>query len=86
VYYGHAPKAVLSEGTSAPKNSPKKEKELFALVQRIMREIDRGRSLEAIAQKTHAEPSFIEDVARMYLTHKNVGVQGILDRIEIKGM
>ena len=86
VYYGHAPKAVLAEGTSAPKNSPKKEKELFALVQRIMREIDRGRSLEAIAQKTHAEPSFIEDVARMYLTHKNVGVQGILDRIEIKGM
>ena len=86
VYYGHAPKAVLAEGPSAPKNSPKKEKELFALVQRIMKEIDRGRSLEAIAQKTHAEPSFIEDVARMYLTHKNVGVQGILDRIEIKGM
>ena len=32
-----------------------------------------------------AAPVFIEDVARMYLTHQNVGVQGILDRIEIKG-
>jgi hypothetical protein len=24
-------------------------------------------------------------VTRMYLTHRDVGVQGILDRIEIKG-
>ena len=29
-------------------------------------------------------PEFIEDVTRMYLTHTNVTVQGILDRIEIK--
>ena len=38
-----------------------------------------------IARKTGADPVFVQDVARMYLTHQNVGVQGILDRIEIKG-
>ena len=35
-------------------------------------------------KKTGADMAFIEDVSRMYLTHQNVGVQGILDRIEIK--
>ena len=40
---------------------------------------------EKIRKKTGADAEFIEDVIRMYLTHKDVGVQGILDRIEIKG-
>ena len=41
--------------------------------------------LRKIHKKTGADKTFVEDVARMYLTHQNVGVQGILDRIEIKG-
>ena len=32
-----------------------------------------------------AKEEFVEDVMRMYLTHRDVGVQGILDRIEMKG-
>lgn len=63
----------------------KAEKELYDLVRRIMKMIDRGHSLERIEKKTGADATFVEDVARMYLTHQNVGVQGILDRIEIKG-
>jgi hypothetical protein len=51
----------------------------------IMGYIDKGISLERIQKKTGADSTFIEDVTRMYLTHKDVGVQGILDRIEIKG-
>ena len=57
----------------------------YDLVARIMKYIDKGYSLEKIARKTGADPTLIEDVNRMYLTHTNVGVQGILDRIEIKG-
>ncbi|MBR4343724.1 MAG: MBL fold metallo-hydrolase [Lachnospiraceae bacterium] len=57
----------------------------YSLVMKIMRYIDKGVSLERIQKKTGADSTFIEDVARMYLTHKDVGVQGILDRIEIKG-
>ena len=41
--------------------------------------------IEKIMKKTGADAAFIQDVMRMYLTHQNVGVQGILDRIEIKG-
>ncbi|MCR5147566.1 MAG: MBL fold metallo-hydrolase [Eubacterium sp.] len=58
--------------------------DLFRLVSQIMKYIDKGYSLDRIQRKTGADPEFIEDVNRMYLTHQNVGVQGILDRIEIK--
>ena len=47
--------------------------------------IDKGCDVKKIQKKTGADISFIQDVMRMYLTHQNVGVQGILDRIEIKG-
>ncbi|MBQ1291391.1 MAG: MBL fold metallo-hydrolase [Lachnospiraceae bacterium] len=70
---------------STQKDDTHSNSELYALVSQIMKLIDKGVSLERIRKKTGAAPVFIEDVARMYLTHQNVGVQGILDRIEIKG-
>ena len=62
----------------------KEQKERYALVKRIMKYIDRGYPIDKIQKKTKADRGFIEDVTRMYLTHQNVSVQGILDRIEIK--
>lgn len=56
----------------------------YDLVSDIMKYIDKGWHMDRIAKKTGADHVFIEDVTRMYLTHTNVGVQGILDRIEIK--
>ena len=50
-----------------------------------MKLIDKGYTLDKIRKKTGADAVFIEDVTRMYLTHPGVSVQGILDRIEIKG-
>ena len=82
IYYGHARPAVLKERKA---EEPPRRDDLELLTGRIMKYIDRGVSLERIAKKTGASGEFIEDVARMYLTHQNVGVRGILDRIEIKG-
>ena len=100
VYYGHAKTAVLEADlqTDAEKThesgthhdaersygSEKDSAEWYDLVSRIMKMIDRKKSFDQIVRKTGADPSFVEDVTRMYLTHTNVGVQGILDRIEIK--
>ena len=50
-----------------------------------MKYIDKGYTLQDIERATGADQAFLEDVARMYLTHQNISVQGILDRIEIKG-
>ena len=80
VCYGHAKSAILDKREETlPKN------DLHSLVKQIMKLIDKGVSAERIQAKTGADKTFIEDVTRMYLTHRNVGVQGILDRIEIKG-
>ena len=97
VYYGHARKAELSgfpiksednkyENKDKITESAKTtQSDKYSLVMKIMGYIDKGISLERIQKKTGADSTFIEDVTRMYLTHKDVGVQGILDRIEIKG-
>lgn len=82
VYYGHARPARLGGGLFS---RPEPQSDIYALVKQIMKLIDRGRTAEEIQQKTGAEAEFITDVARMYLTHPGVSVQGILDRIEIKG-
>lgn len=99
ICYGHAKKAVLhpeessfsnAEGFHTKEYNVKESAmetpnaELFGLVEVIMRYIDRGMNIEKIHKKTKADKVFIEDVMRMYLTHQNVSVQGILDRIEIK--
>ena len=95
VYYGHAPKAVLG-GETAPGGETKTASgskaealsgsEKYALVERIMKLIDKGADIKKIQKKTHADEKFIENVMRMYLTHQNISVQGILDRIELRAM
>ena len=59
--------------------------DISRLVSDIMKMTDKGYDRSRIERKTGADPEFIDDVMRMYLTHRDVGVQGILDRIEIKG-
>ena len=81
VYYGHAKSVDLGSKSRVQE----KQDDRFNLVAKIMKYIDKGMSLDKIQRKTGADITFIEDVTRMYLTHQNVGVQGILDRIEIKG-
>ena len=65
-------------GKSAPDD-------IYSLVKKITRYVDKGMPKEDIAARTGADPVFVEDVTRMYVTHPGVSVQGILDRIEIKG-
>lgn len=84
IYYGHAKTANLNDITEDTVPKSHDEQELHALVSKIMKYIVRGYDIDKIQKKTGASKGFIEDVTRMYLTHQNVGVQGILDRIEIK--
>ena len=90
VYYGHAKTAVLEQEGMADVKQEGMVQDVtngtkwYDLVESIMKYVDKGWPLKKIAKKTGAAPEFIEDVTRMYLTHANVGVQGILDRIEIK--
>ena len=83
VYYGHARPAQLRGGIFSRPQAP--DTDIYALVKKITRLMDKGCTLETIEERTGADPTFITDVIRMYVTHPGVSVQGILDRIEIKG-
>lgn len=98
IYYGHARTAILEQEqtlaeirqrTAVLRNDKpqlaEKNSELYQIVRRIMQYIDKGWSIHKIEKKLKVEHELVSDVCRMYLTHQNVGVQGILDRIEIKG-
>ena len=80
IYYGHAKTAEIA----SVNDNPVSDKDMYELVSKIMKMTDKGMDVNRIAKKTGADNEFIQDVLRMYLTHQNVGVQGILDRIEIK--
>ncbi|MCR5503142.1 MAG: MBL fold metallo-hydrolase [Lachnospiraceae bacterium] len=98
IYYGHARTTVRKEKGPGCRNDPENEEkenagqgieersvsDHYELVSRMIRMIDKGYSIDKIKKKTGADPVFIEDVSRMYLTHPGVSIHGILDRIEIK--
>ncbi len=90
VYYGHAKPLIIDriceekDSKNPEDNGEKSSKDTFLLVKSIMKLVDRGVHIDRICAKTGADKVFVEDVTRMYLTHRDVGVQGILDRIEIK--
>lgn len=88
IFYGHARTAQLDasagqqdEGEQADRDAGQE----YALVKRIVRYTDKGYSAECIQEKTGVSADWIRDVMRMYLTHTNISVQGILDRMEIRG-
>jgi len=87
IYYGHAPAEKMEE-SAAKQDTGKKRRDAsqeYALVKRIIRYTDKGCSAEWIKDKTGVETGWIKDVMRMYLTHTDISVQGILDRLEIRG-
>lgn len=84
VYYGHAKTAILEPSLIESSKTELKGEEKYHLVSTIMKYIDKGYGIDQIQKKKGIDKTFISDVMRMYLTHQNVSVQGILDRIEIK--
>lgn len=52
-----------------------------AAVRAVIREFDRGRSVESIAVKCGISPGLAEQICRMYSTHPGIDVDGILNRI-----
>lgn len=85
IYYGHAKMAELDAEDGDDKDDVGTKGDRYRKVEKVVRLLDRDWTFEKIQRKTGVGMTEIEDIARMYLTHQNIGVQGILDRIEIKG-
>lgn len=64
--------AVFLQGT---------EQDKAALIKMVMKEVDKGTPVEKIAQKAHISEELASQICRMYVTHRGIGVDGILNRI-----
>lgn len=53
------------------------------LVRTVMKETDKGTSVEEIARKCGIAEQLAEQICRLYLTHPDVDVQGILNKMEL---
>ncbi|MDE6744390.1 MAG: metallophosphatase family protein [Lachnospiraceae bacterium] len=57
------------------------EQDKAALIKTVMKEVDKGTPVEKIAQKAHISEELASQICRMYVTHRGIGVDGILNRI-----
>lgn len=64
--------AVTLQGTKQDK---------AVLIKTVMREVDKGTPVEEIAKKTRISTELAAQICRMYVTHRGIGVEGILNRI-----
>lgn len=60
-------------------------KDLYAVIKNIIKDMNSGRKIEDIVMRNRVDEEFVNDVVRMYVNHPGIDVDGILDRIEIKG-
>ena len=51
----------------------------------IVRDTDRGLSVQAIAQKRGFDPALVEQIARLYVTHPGVTADGIMTKLGLLG-
>lgn len=60
--------------------------DMYKLVRSIMKGVDGGRSVDAIAARNQVDRELVEQICRMYVTHPGVDVDGIMDRMERRNL
>lgn len=67
-------------------NKNTKTKKMDKLVNKIVNEINAGKAVEEIAAKNGIEKELAEQICRIYLTHMDIDIDGILKRLDILGL
>ncbi len=59
--------------------------ELRGIVETVVRELARGRSVDRIVKTHRISRALTEQICQIYFTHPGINAQGVMDRIEIAG-
>ena len=70
-------------GCVKDKTLPQSGADLPALVETVVRETAKGRSVDEIARRHGIDPALAEKIARLYLTHPGVTAEGILKKMGV---
>ena len=51
----------------------------------VVRETEKGLTVESIARKHRLDPGLVEQIVRLYVTHPGVTVEGIMTKMGLLG-
>lgn len=69
---------TLSTAIRPPKIDPT---DIAAQIEVVIKEVDKGRGAAKISEKYGIDPALVEQIARLYLTHPGVTVDGIMTKM-----
>lgn len=77
---------TAKEDTNASVKSELSERDLYQLVKKVVKGMRAGRSVPEMAERYQTPEKLVEDICRMYATHPGINVDGIMDRLERRGL
>ncbi len=66
---------------SAREAAPKLSQDIRQQIETVVRETQKGQTVDAIAKKHGMEPALVEQIARLYVTHPGVTADGIMTKM-----
>ena len=69
----------------AKESVPKTGKDVRQQIEIVVRGTQKGQTVDAIAKKHGLEPALVEQIARLYVTHPGVTVDGIMTKMGLLG-
>jgi len=71
---------------AAKEKAPKADSgNIYKQIEIVVRETQKGLSVDSIAQKHSLDPALVEQIARLYVTHPGVTVDGIMEKMGLLG-
>ena len=68
------------------KNLPTSKRDMQKMISAIIREMNAGHSIDAIAKKHGIDRELTEQICRIYVTHPGVDAQGIMNKMEVSAL
>ena len=62
------------------------ERDLKKLIKGVIKDMEKGKSTDAICKRRKIDKELAEQIQRIYVTHPGVDVDGVLNRMEIAGL
>lgn len=67
-------------------NNGGSKREYDKVIKNIIKDMDAGKTMDEMVKRSGLDMIMVKDIIQIYTTHKDIDVQGILDRLDIKDL
>ena len=82
---GWAAKKIIIPHSAGEKAPRIESRNIYQQVEIVVRDTQKGLSVDSIAQKRGLDPALVEQIVRLYVTHPGVTVDGIMTKLGLLG-